>query len=91
MARNLPPDVDECTDNLQCQGSHHDRTHEVRHVETLHHIDAGEIADDGNDVRHHASFAVAQFDEAPALIAAVEVDEQGREEDGEQIGQQQYL
>ena len=88
---NLPPDVDEGADNLYDQGSHYDRTHEMRHVKTLHHVDAGKITDDGNDVRHHTPFAVTQLDEVPALIPAVEVDEQGGEEDGEQIGQQQHL
>ena len=91
MGGNLPPDVDECADNLYQQSRHHNRSHEMGHVEALHHIDAGEVANDGDDVRHHASFAVSQLDEVPALITAVEVYEQGGEENGEQIGQQQDL
>ena len=34
---------------------------------------------------------MSQLNEVPALIAAIKVYEQGREENGEQIGQQQYL
>jgi len=56
-------------------------------VKPLHDIDAGEVADDGREVWHHAFLAVTQFDEAPTLIAAVEVDEHGWQEDGEEVDQ----
>ena len=91
MGGNLPPDIDEGADNLYQQGCYHDGPHEVGHVETFHYVDTSKVANDGDDVRYHASFAVSQLDEVPSLIAAVKVYEQGGEENGEQIGQQQYL
>ncbi len=91
MGGNLPPYVDECAEDLYGQCCHDDGTHEVRHVQLFHDVDAGEVADDGEDVWYHTLLAVSQFNEVPALIAAVEVDEQRGQEDGEQVDQYQHL
>ena len=91
MLGNLPPDVDDGTGYLYEQCCYHDGTHEVRHVEPLHDVGAGEVADDRDDVRHHAPFSDTQFYESPSLIAAVEMYHSRWQQDGEQVGQYEHL
>ncbi len=91
MCGYLPPDIDKGTHNLYGECCHDDGTHEVWHVQAFHDVDAGEVADDGEDVWYHTLLAVSQFNEVPALVAPIDVDEQGGEHDGEQVDHQQYL
>ena len=90
MCGNLPPHVDQRTDNLygQCHQQH--PTDNVGHMLTAQHIVAREIADDGDDVRHHTSLTNTQINEAPALKATIEADEQRRKKDGEEIHDEQH-
>ena len=91
MGAYFPPHVDDGTDNLHQQGGHEDADDEVEHAEPGEQACTAEIAEDGNDVGNHAALAMAQLDEVPPLIAAVDVDEAGGQEDGEEIDQDDYL
>ena len=85
MGGNLPPHVDDGTDDLHQQGGHENAAHEVEHVHRLQQPDARQIAQDGDDVRHHATLAIAHFDEVPPLMLSIEVNDVGGQQDGEEI------
>jgi hypothetical protein len=61
------------------------------HMQTLHDIDTCEITNDGKDVRHHTPLPLSEFDEAPSLITTIEVNHQGRQQDGKQIDHDKNL
>ena len=54
-------------------------------MHTLHDIHAYEIAQDGDDIGHHTTLALAEFDESPTLMMAIEGDEESGSEDREDI------
>ena len=91
MGRHLPPDISHGTGYLYHQSCHHDGRHEVRHVAELHEIDTSEIADDGDDVRYHATLAQAQLYEVPSLKAPVEMNHHRRQQDGKEVDENEHL
>ena len=54
-------------------------------MENMHEIVAGEVAEDGQNIGHHAALSHAELAWCPALVIAVDVDEQGRGEHREEI------
>ena len=54
-------------------------------MHTLHDIHTYEIAKDGDDIGHHTTLALAEFDESPTLMMAIEGDEESGSEDREDI------
>jgi hypothetical protein len=48
-------------------------------MQSYHNIDTGEITDDREDIGYHTAFPLSEFDEAPSLIAAVEMDQERRQ------------
>ena len=91
MRGDLPPHIDERTDNLDKQRGRDDRPHKVGDVQRLHQIDAEEIAEDGNHVGHQTALLMAQLYQVPAPIAAIEMNQQRGQQDGEDIHHDQHL
>ena len=54
-------------------------------VHALHDIHTYEIAQDGDDIGYHTTLALAEFDESPTLMMAIEGDEESGSEDREDI------
>src|SRR3712207_8005870 len=54
LFRSLPPYIDEGTDNLNDERRHQYAAHEVGHMEQIHQIVTGKVAQDGDDIGHHA-------------------------------------
>ena len=88
--RYLPPHIYDGANNLYHQCRHHYATHEMREMQVVHEVETGEIADDGDDVWHHSSFAGDEFQHRPSLIFPVEMDDHRRQEDGENIYDKQH-
>ena len=91
MGGYLPPHIDEGTDNLNHQGCDDDGDDEMGYMHLHHDIDATEITENRQDVGHHATLATSEFDEAPTLIATIEVDEHRGQQDGEEIDHDEHL
>ena len=91
MRGNLPPHVDQGTRHLDKQRCREDGTHKMRDVYQIHQVDAEEIAEDGDDVWHHTTLLMTEFDKTPPLITAIEMDEHRRQENGEHIHQREHL
>ena len=90
VGRDFPPHVDDGADDLDGQCREQDAADDVRNVERGHRVVAREIADDADDVGHHEPFLGSHFVGVPALCAAVEADEQRRQENREDIGLQEH-
>lgn len=82
---DLPPHVYHGTHHLYEQRRHEDTAHEMGYVAHLHEVETKEIAQYGDDVRHHAAFLRAELHGRPALVTAVEVYQHGGDEYGEHI------
>ena len=90
MGGNLPPHVDDGAHYLDEQCRHEDARHKAGDAQPRHEIIAGEVAEDGNGVGHHAALLDAYLQRRPALITVIEVDEQRGHEDGKQIDHAQH-
>ena len=54
-------------------------------MHVVHDVCEAEVAEDGDEIRYDASLSCAELDGAPSLVAAVEMDEDGWEEYGEEV------
>ena len=81
----LPPHVYQCAEYLYDECRHEYVAHEMGNVEAVHHIVAGEVAEYGDDVGHHAAFLLSELYECPSLVMAVEVYDESGHEYGEEI------
>jgi hypothetical protein len=88
MSGYLPPDIDQRTDHLHDQGCNYDDANEPRHMKPVHDVDTEEVADDRDDIGHYAALLSPEIDGFPPLVLPVEMDEEGREKDGQQIDKQ---
>lgn len=85
VGADLPPYIDDGTQNLYHQCNDKDARHEMGDVHALHDIHTDEIAQDGDNIGHHTTLALAEFDESPTLVVAIEGDEECGREDREDI------
>ena len=74
---DLPPHIDQGTDDLDEQRRRHDVTHEMGDVQIIHPVGTGEVTEDTDDIGHHSTFLVTQLDQCPTLITAIEVNQEG--------------
>ena len=88
---DFPPLVDDSADHLNDQRGHHDTRHEMRDAQQLHEIVADAVADNTDDIGHHATLLHTQFYQRPSLIAAIEMDEEGGKQYGAHIHQSDDL
>ena len=85
VGADLPPYIDDRTEYLNHQCHNKYARHEMGNVHALHDIHTYEIAQDGDDIGHHTTLALAEFDESPTLMMAIEGDEESGSEDREDI------
>ena len=85
VGADLPPYIDDRTEYLNHQCHNKYARHEMGYMHTLHDIHTYEIAQDGDDIGHHTTLALAEFDESPTLMMAIEGDEESGSEDREDI------
>ncbi len=90
VGADFPPYIDDGANYLYHQCNDEYARHEMGYVHTLHDIHTDEIAEDGDNIRHHTSLALTEFDECPALMVAIEGYEESGQEDGEDIHQSQH-
>jgi len=90
MSGDFVPHVHRGAENLYHQCCYEDAAHEMGYMKQVHQIVAGEIAEDGEDVGHHAPLLYSELQGCPSLMAAVGVDEQGRGEHREDIDHQEH-
>ena len=91
MRGDLPPHVDEGTDYLYEQGCRQDGSHEMGDMHHIHQVNAEEITEDGDDIRHHTALLMTQLYQIPALITTIEMDQHRRQQNREDIYQCQHL
>ena len=91
MGGDLPPYIDQRTDNLNKQGRRDHRSHEMGDMQQVHQIDAEEITEDGDHIWNDTALLDAELYQVPPLIATVEMDEHCGQQDGEHIDERQHL
>ena len=90
VGRDFPPDVDDGANHLDEEGGKHNARNEMVDVQTLQRPHTHHIAKDADDVGAHAPPLLPQFQQRPPLRAAVKVDEEGGQQDGEEIDHGQH-
>ena len=75
MGRDFPPDIDDGADDLNRQRRQENPADDVRNMDGVHRVVTREIADDGDDIRHHSPLFPADFVGMPTLRETVETDE----------------
>ena len=90
MGGNLDPVVHHSTDDLYEKCGCHNGRGEVGHVEGFHDKEQCRIADDADGVGHVASFATAHLVLRPTVDAPVDINQDAREKDGEEIYQEYH-
>ncbi len=83
VGTDFPPHIHQHTHNLRNDGSHDDATEKHCRVDLGEKHQASRIAQEREDVRHVAVFAMAQLPMRPAIEMPKQVDTQTRNEDGE--------
>ena len=63
----------------------------MRHVQSFHDVDAGEIAYNREDIGHHTTLSLSEFDKTPSLITAIEMYQKSRQQNGKEINHDEYL
>ena len=90
MCGNLPPYIDKGAQNLYYECRHEYVAHEVGYVEAMHYIVTHKVAYNRKQIWHYTTFLLAKLDECPSVIAAIEMDEQCGQENGEKVDKTEY-
>ena len=87
MNLHLPTHINEGTKHLNEQRGNENAAHEMGNVQGVHRVIGGRIAHDGDDIGHHAPLFHNEIEGLPALIAPVEPNEKGGQQNGEEVDQ----